>query len=106
MTLAASPTLLDDYQRDGVVRIRQFISPTDLLRIRSELAAYIKDIAPALPASEVTFEADGKTARNLWRMEKHSPFFAEVARRPEILKFVSTLVRGEPVLLGVETFNK
>ena len=101
-----SPTLLDDYQRDGVVRIGQFISPSDLLCIRNELTAYVKGIAPTLPASEVTFEADGKTARNLWRMEKHSPFFAEVAWKPEILNFVRALVHGEPVLLGVETFNK
>ena len=104
MTLA--PTVLDDYQRDGVVRIRQFISPTEILSIRSELAAYIKEVAPSLPSSEVTFEADGKTARNLWRMEKHSPFFAEIAQKPEILNFVRALVRGESVLLGVETFNK
>src|SRR5690242_19120432 len=106
MTLAPSSTVLADYQRDGVVRIRQFLSPTELSQIREQIATYIEDIAPTLPAGEVTFEADGKTARNLWRLEKHSPFFAEIARKPEILNFVSALVHGEPVLLGVETFNK
>jgi len=98
--------ILSDYKRDGVVRLRQFFSPEEVKRVRQELEIYIRDVAPRLAASEVTFEVDGKSARNLWHMEQHSPFFAQVARQPEILNMIRPLVHGEPVNLGVETFSK
>jgi ectoine hydroxylase-related dioxygenase (phytanoyl-CoA dioxygenase family) len=98
--------ILQDYERDGVVRIEKFFSNEETRQVRCEIERYIRDVAPKLDANEVTFESDGKTARNLWRMEKHDPFFAEIARKPEILNLVHELVHGEPVLLGAETFNK
>src|ERR1017187_4566166 len=98
--------ILADYKRDGVARLHQFFSPDEVKRVRQELEKYTRDIAPSLAANEVIFEADGKSARNLWRMEQHSPFFAELARKPEILNVIRSLVHGEPVNLGVETFSK
>jgi len=98
--------ILNDYERDGVVRVEQVLSSEEVKRVRSEIANYARDIAPNLEASEVTFEADGKSARNLWRMEKHSSFFDNISRKPEVINLVRRLVRGEPVTLGVETFNK
>src|SRR4051794_16830008 len=98
--------LITNYERDGVVRIKHFLDPNELNVIREEIGNYVRDIAPSLETSEVTFEADGQTARNLWRMEKHSPFFGAFAQKPEILRLVRDLVQGEPVNLGVEPFNK
>jgi ectoine hydroxylase-related dioxygenase (phytanoyl-CoA dioxygenase family) len=98
--------ILTDYERDGVVRVTQFLAAAKLKEIRREVESYVRNIAPKLEASEVTFEADGKTARNLWRMEKHSPFFADTAAKPETLALVRRLVHGEPINLGAETFNK
>jgi phytanoyl-CoA hydroxylase len=98
--------ILESYERDGVVRIEKFFSSEETQQVRCAIERYIRDIAPKLEASEVTFESDGKTARNLWRMEKYDPFFAEIAQKPEITNLVRQLVHGEPVLLGVETFNK
>jgi ectoine hydroxylase-related dioxygenase (phytanoyl-CoA dioxygenase family) len=98
--------ILSDYKRDGVARLRQFFSSEEVKRVRQELETYTRDIAPRLAASEVTFEADGRSARNLWHMELHSPFFAHLARQPEILDVIRPLLRGEPVNLGVETFSK
>jgi phytanoyl-CoA hydroxylase len=97
---------LPDYERDGVIRMAKFFSAEETQRVRCQIERYVRDIAPKLEASEVTFEADGKTARNLWRMEKHDPVFAELAQKPEILALVRQLVHGDPVLMGVETFNK
>ena len=97
---------LKDYEEDGVVRIRQFLSAGELQEIRREIEKYVRTTVPKLEASEVTFEIDGQTARNLWRMEKHSPFFDELAKRPAILDFVRSLVHGEPIHVGSETFNK
>jgi ectoine hydroxylase-related dioxygenase (phytanoyl-CoA dioxygenase family) len=95
-----------DYERDGVVRVKQFLSHEEVKVVRAEIDNYVREIAHKLQASEVTFEADGKTPRNLWRMEKHSSFFDQVSRKPEAINLVRRLVRGEPVIVGVETFNK
>lgn len=95
-----------DYERDGVVRIKSFLSPDEVRDVRCQIERYAAEIAPTLAPSEVTFEADGKTARNLWRMEKYDPFFAAIAQKPAIINLVRQLVKGEPVSLGVETFNK
>jgi ectoine hydroxylase-related dioxygenase (phytanoyl-CoA dioxygenase family) len=99
-------TTASDYERDGCIRVRGFFDAADLAVIRGVLDRYFRDIAPTLAAEDVVFEADGASVRNLWRMEKHDPFFADLAARPAIRRLVSRLVRGEPVLLGVETFNK
>ncbi|MFM7290005.1 MAG: phytanoyl-CoA dioxygenase family protein [Planctomycetia bacterium] len=95
-----------EYDRDGVIRVRGLLSPADIATVKAALDRYAREIAPSLPPADVVFEADGKAVRNLWRMEHHDPFFAELASRPEIRRVVGRLVHGEPVLMGVETFNK
>ena len=94
------------YERDGCIRVNGFFDPADVAVIRAALDRYVRDVAPTLAAGDVVFEADGVSVRNLWRMEQHDPFFADLAARPLIRRLVARLIRGEPVLMGVETFNK
>jgi phytanoyl-CoA hydroxylase len=98
--------LAADYERDGVVRVRRFIPAETVAELRQWIADFARDIAPTLPPGEVTYEADGKTVRNLWRLERHDARFVEFARAPRLLALVRRLVHGEPVLAGIETFNK
>lgn len=100
------PTISRDYQRDGVVRIRQFFDKEDVSFIRTEIARYIREDLPGKPADARTLEADEQTIRNLWRLELHNPVLRTLAEREEIRSLVRTLVHGEPVLAGIETFNK
>jgi ectoine hydroxylase-related dioxygenase (phytanoyl-CoA dioxygenase family) len=95
-----------EFEREGVIRLRSFFSSKELTEIRSELERYQAIVLPGLGASERTFEADGATVRNLWRMEQYDDYFANLAKRPAITQLVSRLVHGEPVLMGVETFSK
>jgi ectoine hydroxylase-related dioxygenase (phytanoyl-CoA dioxygenase family) len=98
--------LAEEYDRDGCVRVRGFLPPALFDEVRAALDRYLRDVVPTLPAGDRTLEADGTTVRNLWRMEVHDPYFRSLAERPEIRTLVSKLVHGEPVLMGVETFNK
>jgi ectoine hydroxylase-related dioxygenase (phytanoyl-CoA dioxygenase family) len=95
-----------DYDRDGYLRIHRFLPAELLADVRGRLEKYQRDVVPSVPEGDRTFEADGKTIRNLWRMEQHDPFFAELGKREEIVALVSALVRGKAELRGVETFNK
>ena len=95
-----------DFERDGCVRVRGFFDAATLADVRRQVDRYIREIVPALPAGDRTFEADGLAVRNLWRMEHFDPFFADLANRPGVRELVTELVHGEPVLAAVETFNK
>jgi ectoine hydroxylase-related dioxygenase (phytanoyl-CoA dioxygenase family) len=98
--------ILNEYRRDGVVRVRGLFSRDEVEEIRRQVARYIRDVMPAVPEADRVLEADGVGVRNLWRLEQHDPFFAQAGRRQELLELVGRLVNGEPLLQGVETFNK
>ena len=98
--------ILHDYERDGVVVIRGFLSPAEVADVRAELDRYIRDDLASKPADARTVEADGTTVRNLWRLEQHNPVLRALAERPDIRALVAPLVHGDPVLAAVETFNK
>lgn len=99
--------LLTDYRRDGVVRVRSLFSAEEVQQIRVELDRYTRDELPKRPVDACTYESDGSTVRNLWRLEEHHPKFCdELLESKDITSVAGTLVCGEPVLVAVETFNK
>ncbi len=98
--------LLSDYDRDGFICTRSFLSPADVKQVRKELDRYVRDVLPGVPEADRVFEADGRSVRNLWRLEVHDLFFKTLAARKDIFETVRQLVHGDPVLVGVETFNK
>jgi len=98
--------LFSDYERDGVVLIRDFLSPDEVVKIRGEIERYIREDLDSKPTDAATREADGVTVRNLWRLEQHCPSLVSFAEKEEICALVGRLVKGAPVLVGIETFNK
>ena len=98
--------LTEDYRRDGVVRCSALLGGDELGELRRQILRYQQEVLPTLPDSDYTLEPDRAAVRNFWRMEQHDPFFHALGMRPELLELVSPLVNGEPVLVGVETFNK
>jgi len=106
MSTSKTASMIDDYERDGVIRVRGLFSPTEVLALRTELERYMREDLAQKPADARTLEPDGKTVRNLWRIEVHHPAMLPMVEKPEIVALVSKLVHGEPLLVGVETFNK
>ena len=94
------------YERDGVVRMPGLLTETGLQQVRVRLEQYHRDVFPLLPPGDVVLEADGRTVRNYWRMQQHSPFFRGLADATAIRRLVGRLVHGEPELAAVELFNK
>lgn len=106
MTLENVPSLITDYERDGVVRTRSFLNAEEVAAVRAELDRYIRDDLASKPVDARTLEKDEKTVRNLWRLEKYNPWFLQLGERADIKALIAPLVHGEPLLVGVETFNK
>ncbi|MBS0210114.1 MAG: phytanoyl-CoA dioxygenase family protein [Planctomycetes bacterium] len=98
--------LQHDYERDGVVVIRELFTAEQTAALRGELDGYVRDVLASKPADARTIEDDGKTVRNLWRLEQHLPAIVPMVARPDIVALAGRLVRGEPRLCAVETFNK
>lgn len=98
--------LSKQYATDGVVKVERLFNAVQVDEIRTQLNRYATEIVPSLPANDVVFEADGVSVRNCWRMEHHDPWFAELAKNPELRAMVAEFVHGEPVLMAVESFNK
>lgn len=99
------------YAVDGFLKIENLFSETQLREIENELERYYQTIVPRLPTGDIVYEIDPATGartgiRNLWRMEKYSPYFDRFPRQPQILELVGALVNGEPVLMAVELFAK
>lgn len=99
-------SLIAAYNAQGVVTAKSFFSPDEVKAVRKEYDRYEREIAPKLNQFEVTFEPDNKTVRNLWRMEVHDPYFMQLSQSKKILDLAAAVVKGKPVLAGVETFNK
>lgn len=94
------------YERDGVMLVRQFLNTEEVAAVRAELDRYVRDDLASKPLNARTLEADEKTVRNLWRLEEHNDWFRQLGERADIRALVAPLVHGEPLLVGVETFNK
>lgn len=95
-----------DYERDGVILIRNFLSAVEVAAVRTELNRYVREDLAGKPLDARTLEKDEETVRNLWRLEQHNAFFRQLGERADIKAIIAPLVHGEPVLCGVETFNK
>ena len=54
---------VQQYERDGCVRVRGFFSAEALSGVRRELDRYEREVVPSLPEADRTLEADGKTVR-------------------------------------------
>lgn len=99
-------TLIDTYRRDGVIRCRGLIDAVEVSEIRAAFDTYQSRAIATLPEADYTLEHDERSIRNFWRMQDHDPFFRSLAERSVLADVVAPLVNGEPVLVGVETFNK
>lgn len=98
------------YDRDGYLKLAPLFSAARMNDIETALQHYIETVVPGLAAHDIVWESTPPGApraiRNLWRMEQHSPFFADLTRAPELAELIKTLVNGEPVSMGVELFAK
>ncbi len=95
-----------EYDANGVTCVRALFGVDELQSILAAVERYERTILPTLEPRDFVMEKDGKSVRNLWRMQMHDPFFKELSEDRKLLELVAELVNGEPVLKGVETFNK
>jgi ectoine hydroxylase-related dioxygenase (phytanoyl-CoA dioxygenase family) len=99
--------LAREFDERGFLLIDEFFPPQKIAEIERELQRFIAEIDPANAPGVVLYEpnTDGKI-RNLFEMEKHDAYFAELAKSSEVVNLAATIFNDEPLLVGVELFGK
>lgn len=95
------------YERDGFVVVRGFLAGQALAELQAQLARYIQEVVPTLPASEAFFETPGRleTVKQLNRIQQ-DPYFAEYARHPQWQALAEAVLGETAICQGPEWFNK
>ena len=102
------PTLFEDFQRDGYVAVDPFFSETEISGLNSEIARYIRDVVPQMPASEVYYEdkIDKSTLKQIQRMFEYDAFFEDLMLKGPPRR-IAEAVLGEPAVpVNMQYFNK
>jgi len=102
-----TPSLKSDFDRDGFVVIRDFLTTEELQHLQQNLDRYIRDVVPTLPDADAFYEDRSKpaTLKQLQRMGR-DPFFAAYRQNPRCVALAESLL-GEPAQADEpEWFNK
>lgn len=77
-----------EYDDKGFIRLTGFLDAHKLQQVCTAVERYERDILPVLEPMDYVLEKDGKSVRNLWRMQQHEPFFSDLASDSELLALI------------------
>jgi phytanoyl-CoA hydroxylase len=96
------------FETDGFVSLPDFLAPSELTELRTQVARFLREVLPRLPASRVYYEdlGDPGSLKQVQELGEHDIFFRELGTRGAILRLAEVLL-GEPVTLqNIQYFNK
>ena len=101
-------SLKTDYDRDGFVALRGFLSLVELQTLKDNLERYIAEVVPTLPKEDVFYEdkADASTLKQLIRMSQNDAFFAEMQNQGVFREVAEILLGREVAPQNLQFFNK
>ena len=96
-----------DFDRNGFVILRQFLSPSDLHELEQNLERYVREVVPDLADADAFYQDRSRpdTLKQLQHMGR-DPFFDSYRNRPRWVALAESLL-GEPAMADEpEWFNK
>lgn len=98
----------EQFRRDGVVHLPGFLSRAEIDDLDENLARYIADVVPTVPAADAFYEVvgDRRALKQMQRITDHDAYFDELRRRPKYVQLAELLLEGPVRSEGVEWFNK
>ncbi|MFN6103471.1 MAG: phytanoyl-CoA dioxygenase family protein [Planctomycetaceae bacterium] len=96
-----------EFQNEGYVVVRQFLSAADFGELQDELHRYVTQVVPHLPEGDAFYHDRSRpeTLKQMSRIE-NDPFFAQYIQHPAWRNLAEELL-GEPATCqGTEWFNK
>lgn len=97
-----------DWDRDGYIFIKGFVSPDEAKDISNNIQRYISEIIPTLPDTAAIYEDKTRpdTIFRLQNMEKHDNYFKNLYNDSRFVNLAKTLLDDEVVTISMQWFNK
>ena len=104
----ATQTLLADFQRDGYVCVKPLYSPDEIDALNAEIARFIRDVVPGMPAAQVYYEdkADESSLKQIQRMFEYDPYFRDLMENGPARRIAEEVLEDEVVPVNMQYFNK
>ena len=105
---ADTPKLQSDFESNGYVAIRPLFSSAEMAALNTQIARYVRDIVPSMPASEVYYEdkSDTSSLKQLQRMFEYDAYFEDLMLNGPVRKIAETVLQEEVVPVNMQYFNK
>ncbi len=103
-----SAQLKADWDRDGYVVVRQFMSEGEVTTLRGEIDRYIADVLPGVPELEVMYEEPGKpeTMKRLGHMSRFDGYFEGLINTGKFVELAELLLGARVDPQYCQLFNK
>ena len=97
-----------EFDEQGYVVIKGFLSAEELNELRREIARYIEETLPNVPSSDVFFEVknDPTTIKQLVRMCAYDSYFEELISSDRFQSLAELLLGNKVVGKNMQWFNK
>jgi len=97
-----------EFESDGFVAIRQFITGDRLVELESELERFVQQVVPQMPADQVFYEDKNcpHTLKQIQQMARHDAWFQELSVAGVIRELAADLLQGPVVPRNLQYFNK
>jgi len=102
------PNLRAAFEREGYVAVRPLLTPGEIGALNAEIARFIRDIVPTMPASKVYYEdkSDVSTLKQIQQMFEYDPYFEDLMLKGPARKIAETVLQDEVVPVNMQYFNK
>ena len=97
-----------DFDRDGYVHIKGFLTPAEIKTLNRNLERYIAEVLPNLPADAAFYEEKGKaeSIMRLQGMADHDAYFGELYKSSRFSGLGELLLGDKLVGKNLQWFNK
>ena len=108
MTLALDPQLKGNFDANGFVAVREFLSPGEVADMHRHLERLIRDTLPLLPSNKVMYEdkARPETFKQIANLHQLDPFFGRFAFGDRVIGLAELLLGPHVRFDSVQYFNK
>lgn len=100
--------LKSDWDKNGYVVVKNFMSSEDVSNLRTEIDRYISNVAQSVPENEVMYEDNEKpeTLKRLGHMSRYDDYFLKLINTNRFVNLAETLLGGAVNPQYCQLFNK
>jgi phytanoyl-CoA hydroxylase len=101
-------TIQEQFDRDGYVCLKQFLSADEVVEAREHLDRFIRECVPDMPPEFVFYEdkSDKTTLKQMQNLHTQDPYFESLLTNSKAQELAEIVLKGAVVPQNLEYFNK